>query len=281
MTLVDAHDVVLYRGPHRAVSASSFTIPQGQITAVIGPNGSGKTTVLQAIAGILSPSAGHIRVLGQDVRDVKQDISFVMQSVVFPTGTPITVKDVVSMGRYAQRGWFGIFRSHDRSAINYAMDTMNIADLKHRHLEELSGGQRQRVYVAQGIAQGHEILVLDEPMTGLDLRSMRIIDEVIHAEVEDHGHSVILTTHDLDEAAAADHVILMDGRVVASGSPDEVLTRANLEQAYGLGTLHDPADVSGTTVVELPECTAEGDAIDAEEQETIGYGQRFSRYEPF
>lgn len=267
---------MLYRGSHRAVSASSFSIPRGKITAVIGPNGSGKTTLLQAIAGILSPSAGEIRVLGKPVKDVKQDISFVMQSVVFPTGTPITVKDVVSMGRYAQRGWFGIFRSEDRSAINYAMDVMNITELKNRHLEELSGGQRQRVYVAQGIAQGHEILVLDEPMTGLDMTSMRIIDEVIHAEVDEHGHSVILTTHDLDEAAAADHVILMDGKVIAAGTPDEVLTRQNLEAAYGLGSLHEPADINGTTVVELPECTADGDATEGEELQP---GERFSRYE--
>lgn len=280
MTLVEAHDIVLYRGSHRAVSASTFMIPRGKITAVIGPNGSGKTTLLQSIAGILSPSAGRIEVLGQPVKEVKQDISFVMQSVVFPTGTPITVKDVVSMGRYAQRGWFGIFRPHDRAAINYAMETMNITDLKHRHLEELSGGQRQRVYVAQGIAQGHEILVLDEPMTGLDLKSMRIIDNVIHAEVEEHGHSVILTTHDLDEAAAADHVILMDGRVIASGTPEEVLTRENLEKAYGLGTLHEPVDVNGTTVVELPECTSEGDTAVVEDQ-SAGYGERFRRYEAY
>lgn len=278
MTLVEAQDIVLYRGSHRAVSASSFTIPEGKITAVIGPNGSGKTTLLQAIAGILSPSAGEIQVLGKPVKDVKEDISFVMQSVVFPTGTPITVKDVVSMGRYAQRGWFGLFRSVDRNAINYAMDVMNITDLKHRHLEELSGGQRQRVYVAQGIAQGHEILVLDEPMTGLDLTSMRIIDDVIHAEVDDHGHSVILTTHDLDEAAAADHVILMDGKVIATGPPEAVLTRRNLEAAYGLGTLHEPADVDGTSVVELPECTADGDPAEAEEHAPT-YGDRYSRYE--
>jgi manganese transport system ATP-binding protein len=276
MTLVTAQDIVLYRGSHRAVAASSFTIPEGKITAVIGPNGSGKTTLLQAIAGILAPSAGQIHVLGRPVREVKQDISFVMQSVVFPTGTPITVKDVVSMGRYAQRGWFGIFRPVDRNAINYAMEVMNITDLKNRHLEELSGGQRQRVYVAQGIAQGHDILVLDEPMTGLDLTSMRIIDEVIHAEVDDHGHSVILTTHDLDEAAAADHVILMDGKVIAAGTPEEVLTRANLETAYGLGSLHEPAAINGTTVVELPECTAHGDAIDAEEHQP---GERYTRYE--
>src|SRR5699024_1559894 len=100
------------------------------------------------------------------------------------------------------------------------------------------------------------------------------------AEVEEHGHSVILTTHDLDEAAAADHVILMDGKVVASGAPEDVLTRANLERAYGLGSLHEPAEVNGTTVVELAECTAEGDAIEADEPPG-DYGERFSRYEAF
>ena len=108
-------------------------------------------------------------------------------------------------------------------------------------------------------------------MTGLDLTSMRIIDDVIHAEVEEHGHSVILTTHDLDEAAAADHVILMDGQVIAAGSPTEVLTRDNLERAYGLGSLHEPAEVNGTTVVELPECTAEADALEIEDH---SYGRR-------
>src|SRR5699024_12151649 len=115
-----------------------YTIPKGKVTAVVGRNGSGKTTLLQAIAGILPPSAGDIDVLGEPVKDIKHEISFVMQSVVFPTGTAITVKDVVSMGRYAQRGWFANFRSHDRAAINYAMETMNNTDLKKRHLAKLS-----------------------------------------------------------------------------------------------------------------------------------------------
>src|SRR5699024_12814895 len=110
MTLVEAHDIVLYRGSHRAVSASTFMIPKGKITAVIGPNGSGKPTLLQAIAGILSPSAGRIDVLGEPVQAIKHEISFVLQSLVFPTRTTVTVLDSCCLGHSAQRVWYGVFR---------------------------------------------------------------------------------------------------------------------------------------------------------------------------
>ena len=121
------------------------------------------------------------------------------------------------------------------------MERLDIAHLSRRHLTELSGGQRQRVYVAQGIAQDHTLLLLDEPLTGLDITSAKTIDAIIHDEPQ-HGCSVILTTHDLEEAKAADHVILTGGRVIASGRPEEVLTQANLAEAYGLGALHDLDD---------------------------------------
>ncbi len=118
-----------------------------------------------------------------------------------------------------------------------ALQQLGVADLANRHLTELSGGQRQRVFVAQGIAQDHDALLLDEPLTGLDLVSARPIDELIHSE-QRQARSVVLTTHDLDEARAADHVILMNRRVVASGPPETVLTPENLGEAYGLGALH-------------------------------------------
>jgi iron complex transport system ATP-binding protein len=114
---------------------------------------------------------------------------------------------------------------------------MGIEDLADRHLKELSGGQRQRVFVAQGLAQDHDMLMLDEPMTGLDMPSARAIDEVIHDE-HARGCTVIITTHDLSEAAEADHVILLSGRVVADGPPSEVLTDVHLVEAYGPGLIH-------------------------------------------
>ncbi len=266
MYLVEAEDLVLSHGRQVALEASSFHIPAGGITAVIGPNGSGKSTLLQAIAGVLEPTSGTLRVLGGSAREHRRQISYVMQSVVFPVGTPMTVRDVVRMGRYPSLGWLRPFTRADRAAVAEAMAQMEVTHLAHRHLDELSGGQRQRVYVAQGLAQGHEVLMLDEPMTGLDITSARTIDRIIHAEKE-HGHSVVLTTHDLDEARAADHVILVHGRVVASGPPDEVMTRAHLEEVYGLGALHgttpdegetegDGADLAVPLLVD-PDCTAE------------------------
>jgi manganese transport system ATP-binding protein len=186
-------------------------------------------------------------VLGGPPSSAYRRVAYVMQSVPVPESTPVTVKEAVAMGRYATRGWFGRFTADDRERVRLAMEVLDVADLAHRHLSELSGGQRQRVYVAQGIAQDHLALLLDEPLTGLDLVSAKTIDTIIHTERE-RGHGVVLTTHDLDEARAADHVILMNGQVLAFGPPAEVLTRHNLETAYGLGSLHD----SGETFLDDP-----------------------------
>ena len=216
-----------------AVRPSDVSIPLGRLTAIIGPNGSGKSTLLHAIGGLIEPQAGTLRVAYP-----RERISYVMQSVSFPEGVPLSVREVVRMGRYPTTGWFGRFRGADRRRVDEVMERLNVTDLGRRHLEELSGGQRQRVYVAQGMAQDHDVLLLDEPLTGLDIVSARIIDDIIHDET-DNGRTVVLTTHDLAEARAADHVVLMSGRVVASGPPEEVLTEAHLRDAYNLGELHD------------------------------------------
>ncbi|MDY6055641.1 ABC transporter ATP-binding protein [Micrococcus sp.] len=239
LSLVEARGLELRHGTHVAVTASDLTVPAGVLVAVIGPNGSGKSTLLQALAGVLRPSDGTLRVLGERPERRARRTAFVMQTPAPPQGVPITVRDVVTMGRYAARGWFGRLRAADRAAVDAAMERMDVVHLARRHLDELSGGQRQRVHVAQGVAQDHDVLMLDEPMTGLDLVSARTIDQLLHEEPE-RGVSVVFTTHDLDEAAAADHVVLMSGRVVASGPPRQVLTDAHLEEAYGRGALHTP-----------------------------------------
>ena len=231
-TAVRARGLVVSYGPNTALAASDFVIPAGGVTAVIGPNGSGKSTVLNVIAGLVEPSAGSIEVDASPGR-----LSYVMQATKVNEMLPVTVREVVAMGRYATLGAYHRVGAEDRSAVDSAMARLEIADLASRHLHDLSGGQRQRVFVAQGLAQDHDVLLLDEPLTGIDLTTAQAIDEVIHGETEE-GCSVIMTTHDLSEAGTADHVLLLAGRVTAFGSPPDVLTEASLVEAYGPSLLH-------------------------------------------
>jgi len=227
---VEGTDVVLRYDGTIAVDKSSFRVPTGKVTAVIGPNGSGKSTLLNGIAGLLRPISGTITVHALHP-------SYVLQSTRVNESLPITVREVVTMGRYPTVGAYGRLRSADRDAVERAMTRMGITHLSHRHLHDLSGGQRQRVFIAQGLAEDHDLLLFDEPLTGLDLPSAKVIDEVIHEEPQ-RGHTVLLTTHDLSEAGQADNVILMGGRVIAEGLPGEVLVSDNLAAAYGPGLLH-------------------------------------------
>ena len=242
---VEAKDLVLTYGNHVALGASSFTIPSGSTTAIIGPNGSGKSTLLNAIAGLTEPSAGSLAVgTGDTTR-----ISYVLQSTRVNDALPITVREVVSMGRYASAGPYRPLGSADRAIIEEAMDRVGISDIATRHLDDLSGGQRQRVFVAQGLAQEHSILLLDEPLTGIDLTTAQAIDAVIHDETK-RGCTVVMTTHDLSEAQFAGHVLLLAGRVVASGPPEAVLTSDHLVEAYGPSLLH--VDEGGTVFLDDP-----------------------------
>ena len=235
---IEARDLVLSYDRHIALDASSFTIP-GRVgaVAIIGPNGSGKSTLLHAMTGLIRPREGDLKVLGKKPVEMRSHVSYVQQTTQLHESLPITVRQVVAMGRYPKIGWWRRLSSQDRTVVQRAMERMQVTELARRQFAELSGGQRQRVLIAQGIAQDHKLLLLDEPLTGLDLNSARTIDELVHGERED-GCTVVLTTHDLDEARAADQVILVCGRVLAAGPPDQVLTRRNLETAFGLGALH-------------------------------------------
>lgn len=227
--LITAKDLELSYGNKVVVQRSDFEIAAGTVTAIIGPNGAGKSTLLNAIAGLVTPSAGTLTVdTGSRV-----NVAYVLQTTKVNELTPITVREVVGMGRYATLGMFKPFTAHDHRIRDRAMERLAITDLSLRHLSELSGGQRQRVFVAQGLAQEASLLLLDEPITGLDLVSRDYIIQVIEEE-RAQGHTVVGTTHDLSEAAMADTVILLANRVVAYGPPDQVLTTKALSVAYGL-----------------------------------------------
>jgi manganese transport system ATP-binding protein len=235
---VSASRLVLAYGQRVALAASDFEIPARAVTAVIGPNGSGKSTVLNAIAGLMEPASGTL-----EVRTPSGDraaIAYVLQSTKVNEAMPVTVREVVAMGRYARLGPFRRFGERDRKLCREAMARLGILDLATRHLDELSGGQRQRVFVAQGLVQQGDLLLLDEPVTGLDLLSRQTILAVIQDE-RAQGATVVLTTHELAEAAEADSVLLLSGRVIASGPPARVLTPEHLSEAYGVRLVGEEA----------------------------------------
>ena len=233
-------DSVVYRyNGATALGASSFEIPDAAITALIGPNGSGKSTILNGIAGLKKPSSGTLRVL--ESANGRRRVAYVLQTTKVNQTLPVTVGEVVTMGRYSTLGSYGRVGPRDRAVVEEAITRMGLSSLVNRHLHELSAGQRQRVFVAQGLAQDHDVLLLDEPLTGLDITSARAIDDVIHDEHE-RGCTVVITTHDIGEARVADHVLLLANTVVASGPPAEVLTAAHLTEAYGPNLLHVEAD---------------------------------------
>jgi iron complex transport system ATP-binding protein len=234
---VRGHGVVLSYDTQVAVDESDFEIPTGRVTAVIGPNGSGKSTILAAIAGLLDPRRGKIEVLGRPPERAHRRVSIVLQSTKVNEVMPVTVGEIVAMGRYALRGPYRPMQRADREACRRAMQRLEVADLAGHHLTELSGGQRQRVFVAQGLAQEADLLLLDEPVTGLDLLSRQRINEAIEDELA-RGVTVVASTHDVAEANEADHVMLMAGRVHTEGPPVVALDPDRLSDAYGIGIVH-------------------------------------------
>ena len=234
---IEAIDLELRYGSHVVMEPSSFTAPMGAITALIGPNGAGKSTLLHTIVGLVTPAGGEMRVMGVSPQKARKQVSYVLQSKNVNQSLPLTVAQVVAMGRYPSRGMIRPLRIDDRARIKEAMERMDITHVANKHLTELSGGQRQRVFMAQGIAQDHLIMLLDEPLAGLDVVSAEAVDSTVHREKE-HGCGVLVSTHDLAEAGTADHVLLLGEKRVVSGPPSEVLTQENLLSSFGLGLMH-------------------------------------------
>jgi ABC-type Mn2+/Zn2+ transport system ATPase subunit len=227
---VRARGLVLARGGRTVLERADLNVATG-VTSLVGPNGSGKSTLLHAIAGLLEPTAGSVEVFGESPVAVRRRIAYVLQAQHAPDHLPVTVREVVALGRAPIRGPVRRLRGEDRVAVQEAIERLELGALAGRHLGDLSGGERQRAFVAQGIAQQADLLLLDEPTAGLDVASTEQIRAVLTAE-RAAGRTVIVATHDLADAVASDHVVLLAGRVVAAGPPAMALAGANLRLAY-------------------------------------------------
>lgn len=237
--VVEAASVWLTFGSVVALRDVDLRLRAGTSVAVIGPNGAGKTTLLHLLARLHRPSRGSLRVPG----DVGQRTAYVLQASGRGSWMPLTVLEVLRMGLYGQRGLLGRLRREDHRAVHEAAERLEVSHLLDRQFGELSGGQRQRVRVAQAVLQRPALLLLDEPVTGLDLPSQQRILDLVDEEVA-RGATVVLTTHNLDEARHCDQVVLLAGTVIAAGEPDAVLTPERLRSAYGglvLGDHHGHA----------------------------------------
>ena len=202
-------DLTCHHGDHLAVKGVSLTAVPGQVTALVGANGSGKSTVLMALAGLLRPTSGTIS--GRPA-----SIAFVPQRSTAPDHLPITVRQTVAMGRWASCGPLTRLGGEDRRIIDDCLARLRISDLASRRLGSLSGGQRQRALVAQGLAQRPELLLLDEPLAGIDIPAAVDIAEAIDSE-RNRGATIVMATHERAQAERADHVVRLEQGVLAAG----------------------------------------------------------------
>jgi ABC-type Mn2+/Zn2+ transport system ATPase subunit len=224
------------RGVQYALEDVSFQVEQGEQIAVVGPNGAGKSTLFKLIVGVLRPSQGQVLMCGHEP-DRHTCIAYVPQRSQIDWSFPATVEDVVMMGRVGRMGLFSRPRRRDWIHIRESLARVDAAELAKKQIGELSGGQQQRVFIARALAQEAELLLLDEPLSGLDLPSQQAIFDIL-ASLRPDGVTVLVATHDLNLAAERfDRVMLLNKRIVAFDRGSAVLTAENLLAAYG-GHVH-------------------------------------------
>lgn len=210
----------------------SFDVPKGTIMGIVGPNGAGKSTLLKALLGLVRLDNGTVDIFGKPISQMRERVAYVPQTEAVDWDFPVTVFDVVLMGRYARLGWFGRPKQIDRDAVNDALEKVGMSDYHDRHIRRLSGGQQQRVFLARALCQQADILLLDEPFAGVDAATEHAIFDLI-ATLTSDGKTLLVVNHDLSVLHRFDLVMLLNQRVVAIGPPEQTVTDENLRRTYG------------------------------------------------
>ncbi|PNY80626.1 metal ABC transporter ATP-binding protein [Deinococcus koreensis] len=235
------HLTVTY-GPQVALEDATVRFEAGQFSAIIGPNGAGKSTLLRTLVGLLPDHAGAVQF---DPGHTAQGcISYVPQQQTLDWAFPVTVWDVAMMGRTGRLGWLRWPGRKDRELVQAALRETGVYDLRHRHIGALSGGQRQRVLLARMLARRGHLLLLDEPLTGVDAATQESLMALLRAEAN-RGRAVVMVTHDLEQARRwCDQLVLINRRIIAAGTPEQVYTPQNIEATFSsshLGHTHAEA----------------------------------------
>lgn len=239
--LLTAQDLRVNYGEVQALTGASLTLEAGQICGLVGMNGSGKSTLFKAIMGVV-PASGQVTIAGLSPAAARRQglVSYVPQKEEIDFSFPLSVRDLVSQGRYGKLGITRRLRASDRQAVNQALDRVGLSDLADRQIGKLSGGQRKRAFVARGLAQEARLLLLDEPFAGVDKTSETMLISLFK-ELKEAGAGILISTHDLANLAdLADRAALLRQTVLLEGPPQQVLAPQNLVQAFGMNPLADP-----------------------------------------
>lgn len=251
---------VTYRNGHTALVDASFAIPRGTITALVGINGSGKSTLFKAIMGFVPLASGEVTIFGKPTRKARAGnlIAYVPQAEEVDWNFPVLVEDVVMMGRYGHMNFLRIPSAHDKHLVDEALERVGMSAYRKRQIGELSGGQKKRVFLARALAQEGQVILLDEPFTGVDVTTEEAIIGLL-SELRDEGRVMLVSTHNLGSVPEfCDRAVLLNRTVLAAGPTHDVFTRENLERAFGgvlrhfvLGAedLHDDEDARAVTVL--------------------------------
>ena len=225
---------VIYSNGHKALDNASFSIPRQSITALVGINGSGKSTLFKAIMGFVKSSGGRIELFGGSVKDALKAnlVAYVPQNEEIDWDFPVLVKDVVMMGRYGHMGFLKIPNENDYEIVKDSLKKVGMLALENRQISELSGGQRKRVFLARALAQQSEIILMDEPFTGIDVNTEEEIMELLR-EMKAEGKVMLISTHNLGSVPEfCDRTILLNKTVLAEGETTKVFTQENLTNAF-------------------------------------------------
>lgn len=236
MSAITVERATVRYGDVLALDDVSLTVEAGRVTGLIGMNGSGKSTLFKTILGLVRPASGSVLIGNMNPASARRRglIGYVPQSEDVDWTFPVSVRDVVMMGRYGRQGMLRRARAIDKDAVDEALERVELTELADRQIGQLSGGQRKRAFVARGIAQGADILLLDEPFAGVDKRSEATIVRLLR-ELAAAGNTVLVSTHDLHALPAlADEAVLLLRRVLFQGSVADALEPANLSRAFGL-----------------------------------------------
>ncbi len=270
---------VTYPNGHTALDNANFSLRTGTICGLVGINGSGKSTLFKAIMGFQRPSAGEVRIYGLPVKEAQRQnlVAYVPQSEDVDWSFPVLVEDVVMMGRYGRMGFMRRASTADRTKVTEALERVGMTAFRLRQIGELSGGQRKRVFLARALAQEGRLILLDEPFTGVDVKTENAIVDLMR-ELAAQGHVMLVSTHNLGSVPDfCDEVVLLNRTVLAAGPTATTFTQANLERAFGGvlrhfrlsgSALHDDDDARSVTV------------LTDDERPVVFYGEKKSSDQP-